>query len=199
MLFQALESPLTYRSHITSYGTSVWPLKIHNAFGTLHACMMHKHEIVHSAWVTGKFRPEAKHHVENYVFNSPIKGIPSSAVKQIKAYFASTSTLPRTCFTAHTEAWNTFGNTEERGGEGRPRTYSLQVTGSNLIWVNFASIWLRRVSEDMRHVLWMSWKGWKPREKKMARDLSHRDGMAEQRGPTVPLCCSSRRHLSVGW
>lgn len=172
MLFQALESPLTYRSHITSSETSVWPLKIHNAFGTLHACMMHKHEIVHSAWVTGKFRPEAKRHV----FNSPIKGIPSSAVKQIKAYFASTSTLLCTCFTAHTEAWNTFGNTEERGGEGRPRTYSLQVTGSNVKCVNFASasIWLRRVSEDMRHVLWMSWKGWKPREEDGERLITQR-------------------------
>lgn len=45
------------------------PSKIHNAFGLPYTCMLHKHEIVQSAWLTAKLGPDAILSVGKCIFD----------------------------------------------------------------------------------------------------------------------------------
>ena len=73
--------------------------KTHSAFGLLHTCMLHKHEITYSARLTGKLGPEATASVRKCFFDPHThtsRVTPRSAKKVIKAPLCSTLALQRT-------------------------------------------------------------------------------------------------------
>lgn len=145
--------------------------KIHSAFGLLHTCMLHKHEITHSARLAGKLAPEAAASVSKCFFDPHTHLCHTKVCKES----LKSSIVLYTCFTAHlfipvlasipySTTWGAplmESKWYSHHGKRRGGTTTHLFPLSHQPWILHPRPFrLQPTSEGALHVLWMRWGAW---------------------------------------